>query len=419
MTYYHRLTALVLLGNLIFLEYGLASSQFFRSDLEAVRTTSDLVLINFAGAIVLRQPYVINLLFALATRAPLSWPLAVRRRLAKVYHFGGLHVGGTLAGSAWFLANAVLLARDRTGGDPGVSFAVLGVSWLIVALLVGMIVFALPPLRARFHDHFERSHRFGGWAVLLLLWVQSLLLLPDRGGVSFGQALLGAPSVWVLLIVTLSVALPWAHLRRVEVHTERPSSHVALLRLERGPRALPGSTSTLSRQPLREWHAFANVPAPGEPGFRLIVSRAGDWTGGLIDDGPTKLWVKSVPTAGMATVARLYRRVVWVATGSGIGPVLPHLLAGQTPAHLIWSARSPRATYGDALVDEVRAAQPAALIWDTDERGRPDLLRLALEAYRSSGAEAVICIANQPLTARLVYELERRGVPANGAIWDS
>ena len=67
----------------------------------------------------------------------------------------------------------------------------------------------------------------------------------------------------------------------------------------------------------------------------------------------------------MAKVALLYERVVYVATGSGIGPILGQILAARVPARLVWSTRDPRATYGDALVDEVEAAQPDALVWDT------------------------------------------------------
>ena len=56
----------------------------------------------------------------------------------------------------------------------------------------------------------------------------------------------------------------------------------------------------------------------------------------------------------------------------------------------MWSTRDPRRTYGDALVDEVAAAQPDAVIWDTTTSGKPDLLQLALDAYADFDAQAVI-----------------------------
>ncbi|MGO4430841.1 hypothetical protein AB4Z54_71750, partial [Streptomyces sp. MCAF7] len=125
-----------------------------------------------------------------------------------------------------------------------------------------------------------------------------------------------------------------------------------------------GSSTAISRNPLLEWHSFANVPAPGEAGFRLTISRAGDWTGKFIDDTPSHVWVKGITTAGVANIETLFTKVVYVATGSGIGPCLPHLLARAVPARLVWATRDPRRTYGDRLVDEILAVQPDALIWD-------------------------------------------------------
>ena len=88
------------------------------------------------------------------------------------------------------------------------------------------------------------------------------------------------------------------------------------------------------------------------------------------------MWVRGVPAVGVANVRRLFSKVVFVVTGSGIGPGLGHLLAAEGPTKLVWVTREPRRTYGDALVDEVLAAQPDALIWNTDERGKPDVLAL-------------------------------------------
>jgi hypothetical protein len=152
----------------------------------------------------------------------------------------------------------------------------------------------------------------------------------------------------------------------------------------------------------------------------VLISRAGDWTGRFIDDPPSHLWVRGgLVVAPMAKTALLYERVVYVVTGSGIGPALGQILAARVPAKLVWSTRDPRATYGDDLVDQVLGAQPGAVIWDTTERGKPDLVQLAHEAYRDFAAEAVFIVSNKPLTLRLVHALERRGIPAFGPIWDS
>lgn len=386
--HYNRLAALVVTANLGYLYVCWAPS---------ARTMGHAALVNLALAVVVRQQYVVNLLFRLATSAPTSWPLRIRWTLGKVYHFGGLHVGGALAGTAWFLA---LTTGTRNG-------PLLAVGWTLLALLALIVATALPPFRSRRHDHFEKIHRFGGWTALALFWTHTLLAEP------------GPFEVTVLAVVTFSVALPWLRLRKVPVRLERPSSHVVLARFDHGETPFAGSSTAISRSPLKEWHSFANVPTPGEPGFRLTISRAGDWTGAFIDDLPAKVWVKGITTAGVANIEVLFKKVVYVATGSGIGPCLPHLLAAEVPSRLVWATRDPRTTYGDALVDEILAVQPDALIWDTSRHGKPDMVRLAHEAYRDFGAEAVICISNKKLTWQVVHGLERRGIPAYGAIWDS
>ena len=128
-----------------------------------------------------------------------------------------------------------------------------------------------------------------------------------------------------------NLSWPWLRLNKVAVQIERPSTHVALANINYGVTPFAGSSIAVSRSLLTEWHSFANVPAPGQDGFRLTISRAGDWTGALIDETPSHLWVKGIPTAGVGNIDKLFKRVVWVATGSGIGSCLPHLLAETAP----------------------------------------------------------------------------------------
>jgi hypothetical protein len=420
MMHYNRLIALVVLVNLVFLGFVIMGSSAGISGALDLSTLSNLILAHFALAILIRQQYVINLLFWLATRAPTSWPLTIRRRLGKVYHLGGLHVGGALVGTVWLAFFVRSLVFHVSNGLPGVSVGTVAITYALLLVLILIVIMALPPIRACYHNSFELTHRFGGWTALLLWWAHTIMFVNDqRGALPLREALLASPGFWVLGIMTVSIILPWLRLRKAPLQIEKPSSHVVLARLNHGVASFPGSTSTISRSPLTEWHAFANIPALGEDGFRLAISRAGDWTGALIDDVPEKVWIKGIPTAGAASVVTLFKRAVWIATGSGIGPTLPHLLAKTTPIRLVWSTKSPREIYGDALVDEILAAEPNALIWDTDTHGRPDLVKLAYEAYKSFDAEAVIVIANKQLTWQVVYGMESRGIPAYGAIWDS
>jgi len=70
-------------------------------------------------------------------------------------------------------------------------------------------------------------------------------------------------------------------------------------------------------------------------------------------------------------------------------------------------------------VNEILSVQDDPIIWDTQAYGKPDMVKLAYKAYQEFDAEAVICISNKKLTYHVVHQLESRGIPAFGAIWDS
>ena len=406
--------------NIIIFGIGIFFGRWWPRDHLDFGVVTNLLLANLAVVLITRQQLFVNFIFNVATLAPTRWPLALRRRLAKVYHFGGVHVGGALMSTFWFLVLIVSLTQAFVTGTVPVSLATLSVTYALLMVFLVILALAHSGIRARHHDWFERSHRFGNWLALALFCAQIFLLDHDRrGDLHTLWAVMQVPGLWMLGLMCVCVALPWTHLRRVPVRIDRPSAHVALLHFDHGPPPALGSTTTVSRHPLLEWHTFANVPATGETGFRLVVSRAGDWTGELIANPPSHLWIKGIPTSGVVSINRLFKRVIWVATGSGIGPTLGQLLAQTVPAHLIWSVKSPRRSYGDALINEILAVQPDALFWDTDKHGRPDLVTLAYEAYVHFNAEAIICISNQTLTWEVVQALEQRGIPAYGAIWDS
>jgi len=411
--HYTRLAAVMGVLNLVVLIAAIMNGWWSDNEIN-LGAIAKITLINLTAAIIIRSQHVINLMFRVATSVPTSWPLRIRWTAGKVYHFGGIHVGGAVAGTLWFGLLAGSILWGQATGTTSVSGLTLGLTIALVALLVGLIVFALPRFRAKFHDNFERTHRFGGWTSLALFWVHTISFTSDLEGSLFASL-----GFWLLIAVTTSIALPWTRLRKVPVDITKPSDHAVLANFDYGVTPFAGSSTTLSRNPLMEWHSFANVPAPGSEGYRLTISRAGDWTGQFIDDTPSHVWVKGVPAAGVGNIDKLFKKVVWICTGSGIGPALPHLLAETAPAHLVWATRDPRPTYGDELVDEILAVQPNATIWNTQTQGKPDMVQLAYWAVLATDAEAVITISNKSLTWQVVEGLEKRGIPAYGAIWDS
>ncbi|HEX6695405.1 MAG TPA: hypothetical protein VF080_01360, partial [Solirubrobacteraceae bacterium] len=351
---YHRLIVAVLLVNLALLCHHLQRGDWRIDDGSALSALAGLTLVNLAVAVLIRQQTVLNALFGLAGRGSRSWPLWLRWSISKVHHVGGIHAGAALAGTGWLCALAVVTTITEARHPASVSTATMVLCYCLVALALIVVVCAAPVVRARAHNVFETTHRFGGWTAIGLFWALSI------------EA--GAPAwrIGVLALLTASVASPWLRLRRVPVTVQRPSSHAAIVRFDYGVTPAFASAVGISRSPLREWHAFATMTTPGRSGYRLLVSRAGDWTGRFVDDPPSHLWVRGTPiSAPMARVSVLYERIVCVVTGSGIGPAIGQILAARVATKLVWSTRDPRATYGDDFIDEVQAAQPDALIWDT------------------------------------------------------
>lgn len=413
---YNRLAALMLGINIFIL--------FQNSDLVPIDSpysfALNMTLINFLIAVFIRQQQVINLLFKFFTGFPHFFPLWIRWACGKVYHFGGIHVGSYLAGYLWYAYSIYLLQFTEDGSSIGNSTFISTLSLIHLAILTVIMISALPSHRAKHHNRFEKIARFGNWISLSLFWIQTIAIINERTiGSNTEFPIVASPEFYGLLLITFLFSVPWLRLKKVPVSIDTPSNHVAISNFNYGVTPFEGSSTDLSLSPLMEWHSFANIPSPGESGFRLTISRAGDWTGNLIDKKPSHIWVKGIPAAGVGNIEKLFKKVIWVATGSGIGPCLPHLLTGKIPSVLVWATRNPVKTYGEKMVSEIKAAQPDAIIWDTDSHGKPDLVDLALKTMMEHDAEAVICISNKKLTWHVVYQLEIRGIPAFGAIWDS
>lgn len=255
---------------------------------------------------------------------------------------------------------------------------------------------------------------------MILLWVMNVISaeLARRQDQTIAHAVFTSANFWLLFLSTLSIIATWLNCRKIVIQTQRLSSHALRIFFDYASPS-PGTTIRLSTQPLLEWHAFATWTKPGNTGFSLIVSNAGDWTSKLIQDPPQHLYVRRTPCCGVLRIAPMFESIVLVATGSGIAPCLPVLMSQSTRISLFWSTRDPLKTYGPEIAAIIEKMGKSAVIHDTTTMGRPNTLPRVLQLYKETQSEAVIVISNPKLTMTLVQDLEDLNVPAFGPIWDS
>lgn len=86
---------------------------------------------------------------------------------------------------------------------------------------------------------------------------------------------------------------------------------------------------------------------------------------------------------------------------------------------VVWQTRAPRKTYGDGVLDLVSSMDAEPVVVDSNVSGRVDMVPLVNRLYEEFGAEAVCVISNPRVTKKVVFDLECRGVPAFGPIFDS
>lgn len=418
---YHRLNLLVLLPNILIMIILGAKHHLLNLDPSTMTTA---VAANITLGVLIRQELVINLLFEIIGKIPQSWPLRIRRLAAKIYHLGGVHSGAGVAATVWFALYNVALIRQRQR-DPIIrgKTGVFAITIVIDVLLVSILFLAHPTMRRKFHDAFEMVHRFAGWTAIVLFWAQFLALADiewrfESTDPTIFTIIGKSPVFYLLLVVTACLVFPWLRLRRVPVQAEHLSEHATRLHFTYTNLPLC-SAPRLSDNPLFEWHAFAGIPEENGTGFSVIISNAGDWTKKIIRSPPTTIWVRGIPARGVLHIAPIFRSLVLVATGSGIGPILSLLYARGIKCRILWSTKNPETTYQRNIIEHVMHADPNAVILNTTTMGRPDLVQEAYKMYVSSGAEAVFVISNPKVTRKLVYALESRGVPAFAPIFDS
>ncbi|KAJ5653946.1 hypothetical protein N7490_000949 [Penicillium lividum] len=427
LTIYRRLFTLVFLANIgVFVAVMLAD----RKLIALVNATAA----NLLACGLARQPLVVNSIFYIVCSIPRSTPSPLRRLAAQVYHYGGVHSGCGVAALVWYVGFVGVMSHQYWTPSPtsasavSISAAPVAVAYVILILLLAITVVAHPTLRTKFHDYFELIHRFAGWLVVALFLVLLLLFAHEFSSAEnqpLGYFLVRLPAFWCLMVVIVGIIQPWLMLRKVPVGAEKLSAHAVRLHFDHTPTNF-GLGVQLAKHPLRDWHGFATFPdqtpqgTRGKPSFSCLVSKAGDWTTATINQPPTHLWKRGVLIYGFAYAMRVFKRVIVVTTGSGIGPCLSFLGDKNRPVlRIMWQTRAPLKTYGQGVLDLVHQMDEHPIIMDTNKLGRIDMVPIIARQFKEFEAEAVCVISNPMLTGRIVHELEARGFPAFGPIFDS
>jgi len=181
-------------------------------------------------------------------------------------------------------------------------------------------------------------------------------------------------------------------------------------------------TRRLATVPLKETHAFATIPGKDGGTYSVYISAAGDWTRRLICNPPSRIWAKGRPVYGATRSSRLFKKVLFVATGSGIAPVLSTVFSRlEKESVIFWITTEPRKKLDTEQLQRLEAYKNNIIIFnagrDAVQPGRVSAIVYGL--HRKHQSEAVFVVSNQRLTEALKRDLERCRVPVFGPIFDS
>ncbi|XAR66556.1 hypothetical protein NMG60_11012832 [Bertholletia excelsa] len=338
---------------------------------------------------------------------------------ALLQSLGGVHSGCGVSSIAWLIYAIVrtLKHRDNTSSE------ITAVASTILFLLCLSSLAAFPLVRHMHHNVFERTHRFAGWTALALLWAFIVLTIsydPETKsyGNQIGTRLVKQPEFWLTMTITVLIILPWMTVRRVAVKVSAPSGHASIIKFQGGVK--PGILGRISPSPLSEWHAFGII-SDGKGEHMMLAGAVGDFTKSLVSDPPSHLWVRQVHFAGLPYLVNMYKRVLLVATGSGICVFLSFLLQPcAAEVCLLWVAKGVEQNFG-MQIKEWASGYPKekVIVHDTAVLGRPNVSEMSVDAAKRWGAEVVIVTSNPEGSRDVVNACKGAGIPAFGPIWDS
>ncbi|QRV78348.1 nonribosomal peptide synthetase [Ceratobasidium sp. AG-Ba] len=386
----------------------------------ARKNTGGIIVGNIMAAVIVRNEIfgrflylTVNTLFAKWT--PLWFRLACTSTLQ---HLGGIHSGCSLSALGWLIFNLTYLFRDRHNQNKGV----LTMAFIVMFVIAFACLSAFPIVRNTHHNVFERNHRLFGWAAVVVTWIYVILANGYRDDPhhwhSNGHAMGVHQELWLTLIMSIAVILPWLFTYKVPIHVEIPSQKVAVLRFERGMQQ--GLLGRISRTAILEYHAFGTISEGTHAKYHYMVCGVqGDFTRGLVRDQPTHIWTRELKFAGVGNTSTLYKRGIRICTGTGIGAALSTCLQSDQ-WFLIWVGSDMLKTFGPTISELItRGVGPnRCILWDTKKSGRPKTMKLLAETVEKWQAEVVFITSNWDGNQELMQGCKRLGIPAFGTLWD-
>ncbi|KAG8699779.1 hypothetical protein FRC09_006380, partial [Ceratobasidium sp. 395] len=386
----------------------------------ARKNTGGIIIGNIMTAVVVRNEIFGRFLYLTVNTLFAKWsPLWFRLTLTSILqHLGGIHSGCTVSALGWLIFNLTYLFRDRHNQNKGV----LTMGFLVMFVIAFACLSAFPIVRNTHHNVFERNHRLFGWIAVIVTWIYVVLANGYRNDPhqwhSNGHAMGVHQELWLSLVMSVAVILPWLFTYKVPVHVELPSQKVAVLRFERGMQQ--GLLGRISRTAILEYHAFGTISEGKDAKYHYMVCGVqGDFTRGLVRDQPTHIWTRELKFAGVGNTSTLYKRGIRICTGTGIGAALSTCLQSDQ-WFLIWVGSDMLKTFGPTIAELIhRGVGPdRCILWDTKKSGRPKTMRLLAEAVEKWQAEVVFITSNWDGNEELMQGCKRLGIPAFGTLWD-
>lgn len=271
------------------------------SESSTQRIFAYLSVFNLTMTIVIRNELLLTLLYWSFNYVPV-FKFQFHRMLHSI---GGLHVGAGFATFVWILVYMINMFARTTFGCTWQEWIMRITIVIMVAGLSVMILTALRPIRERYHNLWEYTHRFVGWFTLLNL----VLHVIAKSATSRPATIFSTPLPYLTLVCLISVFYIWFTAQQVPVEASSGTG-VAIVKFPCRPTMKDGTFARVSTDFL-QWHAFSVAMTNNTKSeFAIIVGAAGDWTRSLVNGvaaghGPTRMWIRGITPPGFMHMHRI------------------------------------------------------------------------------------------------------------------